>query len=79
MTSKNKPSTDNKGGTISRSERIRVNDSVKTVLDNHKAKIGEVIHVAIDNNTTIELSADLTEEQVKERIEVYKANRKAKK
>lgn len=78
MALKGKQSTENKGGTISRSERIKVNDTVKSVLDDHKAKLGKVIHVSIDNNTTIELSADLTPEEVNERIEIYKMNRKAK-
>lgn len=78
MTSKNKPSADTKSGSISRSERIKVNDTVKSVLDNHKAKMGKVVHVAVDTNTTIELPASMTEEQIKERVEIYKMNRKAK-
>lgn len=55
--------------------RFRVsssNQSSENVLKEYKKKVGKVIYVAISARTTIELPADLTQEEIDTRVEHYK-------
>jgi len=75
MSSKNKLSSDTKAGTINRQEKFKANDTLKSIIAEHKAKTGEVIHIVVDEKTTLELPASLSPKEIKERIEIYKKNR----
>lgn len=46
--------------------------STENVLKEYKRKLGKVIYVAISARTTIELPADLTQEEIDSRVEHYK-------
>ncbi len=54
------------------SEMNSSNQSTENVLKEYKKKVGKVIYVAISARTTIELPADLTQEEIDNRVELYK-------
>lgn len=61
-----------KDGVITRSERSSANQLVETMLAEHKTKVGDVIHIVINDRTTIELPAHLSQEQREERVANYR-------
>ncbi|MDR3059215.1 MAG: hypothetical protein LBU84_13890 [Prevotella sp.] len=67
-----------KSGTITRSERSTSNQLVESMLTEHKSKIGDVIHVVINERTTIELPASLSKDEIEARVENYKKLHKSK-
>lgn len=54
------------------SEMNSSNQSTENVLKEYKKKVGKVIYVAISARTTIELPAYLTQEEIDNRVELYK-------
>lgn len=78
MAAKQKSSSNKKEGEITRSERTSATQQAESVLKNAKEKMGNVIHVNITDRTTIELPADLSQEEidarVKKYIELHKSN-----
>lgn len=67
-----------KEGTINRSERVRANDAVAQMLEEHKKRIGEMVCVVIDERTSIEIPASLSPEQRKEHVDNYIRNARMK-
>lgn len=63
-----------KEGAINRSERVRANDLVSQMLEDHKKRIGEVVCIVIDSRTSIELPASLTQEERNEHVRNYIKN-----
>ena len=61
-----------KKGNFIGSEMSSSNQSSENVLKEYKKKVGKVIYVAISARTTIELPADLTQEEIDTRVEHYK-------
>lgn len=59
-------------GNVTRSSVSLANQLVEKVLSDHKKKVGDVIQVEINKRTTIELSANLSQEEKEARIETYK-------
>lgn len=55
-----------------RSERSIANQLIENSLKEYKKSVGEVVLVAITPRTTIELPANLTQEERELRIENYK-------
>ena len=63
-----------KEGEINRSERVRANDLVSQMLEEHKKRIGDVVCVVVDSRTSIELPASLTPEERNEHVKNYIKN-----
>lgn len=74
METKKRASQKGKEGAINRSERVRANDLVSQMLEEHKKRIGEVVCVVIDSRTSIELPASLTPEERNEHVQNYIKN-----
>lgn len=74
METKKRASQKGKDGAINRSERVRANDLVSQMLEDHKKRIGEVVCVVIDSRTSIELPASLTPEERNEHVKNYIKN-----
>lgn len=74
METKKKASPKKKEGVINRSERLKANDVVSQMLEDHKKRMGEVVCVMVDSRTSIEIPASLTPEQRKEHVENYRKN-----
>lgn len=55
-----------------RQETNASNQITENALKEHKKRVGEVILVAITPRTTIELPANLSPDEIKERVELYK-------
>ena len=54
-----------------------INKSTKQVLKEHKDRVGDVILVKISDRTTVELPANLSQEEMAARIEQYKKMHKS--
>lgn len=63
-----------KEGAINRSERVKANDLVNQILEEHKKRVGEVVCVVVDSRTSIELPASLTPEERNEHVKNYRKN-----
>lgn len=74
METKKKTSLKSKEGAINRSERVRANDLVSQMLEEHKKRIGDVVCVVVDSRTSIELPASLTPEERNEHVKNYIKN-----
>ncbi len=61
-----------------RNTRLTEHQQALLVLQQVKENTGRVIHVPISDRTTMELPANLPIEEIKERVEAYKKNRKMK-
>lgn len=72
MVAKRNSSSNRKDGEITRTERTSANEQAASVLRNMKERAGNVIHITINDRTTIELSAHLSQEEINERVERYK-------
>ncbi len=70
-TTKRKASSVRKGGEITRTERVSAAKKAESVLEKVKEKSGDVILVAIDSNTMIELPANLSDKEIDERIKKH--------
>ncbi len=71
MTTKQNTQNNKKEGSITGIERSSANQHVKLLLRDIKEKLGEVILVAINSRTTIELSAHLSQSERDARVENY--------
>lgn len=71
MIAKQGSSVNKKEGEITRSERTSATKQAESVLKNVKDKNGAVIHIIIDNRTTIELPAHLSQEDIDARVAKY--------
>lgn len=60
-----------KRGNITRSERASATEHATSVLKDVKERAGAVIHIAISDRTTLELPANLTQEEIDARVEKY--------
>jgi hypothetical protein len=58
-------------GDVTRPVRTSVAQQAESVLKNAKEKAGDVIHVSISERTTIELPANLSQEEIDARVEKY--------
>lgn len=74
METKKRTPLKKKEGAINRSERVKANDLVSQMLEEHKKRIGDVVCVVVDSRTSIELPASLTPEERNEHVENYKKN-----
>ncbi len=74
METKKRTSLKVKEGAINRSERVRANDLVSQMLEEHKKRMGEVVCVVVDSRTSIELPASLTPEERSEHVKNYIKN-----
>ncbi len=59
-----------------RSTRLTEHQQALSLLDEVKKNTGKVIHVVVTGRTTIELPAHLSPDEIKERVETYKSQRK---
>lgn len=71
MAAKQSSSTNKKDGEITRSERDHATQHAESVLKSVKEKAGNVILVTINNRTTIELPANLSQEEINTRVAKY--------
>lgn len=71
MAAKQNSSVTPKKGEITRAERASATQQAESVLKSVKEKIGSVIHIMINDRTTLELPADLTQEEIDARVERY--------
>lgn len=71
MAAKQNTSVNKKEGEITRSERASATQQAESALKNAKEKAGKVIHVTINDRTTIELPAHLSQEEINARVEKY--------
>ena len=78
MTVKQNSSNKKKAGAITRTGRLSENEQAELILKNAKKNAGDVIHIAISDRTTIELSAHLSPEEIKVRVDRYKELRMTK-
>lgn len=60
-----------KEGEITRSEKTSATQQAAIVLKTVKEKTGDVIHITINDRTTIELPAHLSQEEIDARVEKY--------
>lgn len=60
-----------KEGEITRSERTTVNQQAELTLKNIKEKTGKVVLIAINDRTTLELPAHLSQAERDARVENY--------
>lgn len=72
MTIKQDSPNKKKYGAITRTGRLSDSEQAELTLRNAKMNAGDVIHIAISGRTTIELSADLSPEEIKVRVNRYK-------
>ncbi|MDR2913774.1 MAG: hypothetical protein LBV74_02910 [Tannerella sp.] len=63
---------------MGRIEINQVNKTTKQLLKEHKNRVGEVVLIKISDRTTIELPANLSQEERTARIELYKSTHKSK-
>ncbi len=78
MAAKQSSSVNKKKGEITRSERTSATQQAELILKNVKENAGKVIHIAISDRTTIELPANLSQEEIDIRVKRYKKLRKSK-
>lgn len=78
MAAKHNTSASKKEGEITRSERTLATQQAESVLKNAKERTGKVIHIIIDDRTTIELPASLSKEEMDARVEKYTRLRRPK-
>lgn len=71
MVAKQKSLGNKKEGEITRSERTSATQQAESVLKSAKEKSGDVIHVTINDRTTIELPAHLSQEEIDARVKRY--------
>lgn len=71
MAAKQNSSTNKKEGEITRSERASATQQAESVLKSVKEKVRDVIHITINDRTTIELPAHLSQEEIDARVEKY--------
>lgn len=76
MAAKLNPTANKKEGEITRREVISATQQAASVLKNVKEKAGDVIHVSINDRTTIELPAHLTQDEIDIRVKRYMELRK---
>lgn len=74
METKKRTPLKGKEGAINRSERVKANDLVSQMLEEHKKRIGDVVCVVVDSRTSIELPASLTPEERNEHVKNYIKN-----
>lgn len=72
MATKQESCNGKKDGNIARHDRNSPTQQAKSVLKSAKEMAGKVIQVAISDRTTIELPANLTTEEINERVEKFK-------
>ncbi len=60
-----------KEGEITSSERLSATQQAASILKNVKAKTGEVVRIAINSRTIIELPAHLSQSEIDERVKRY--------
>lgn len=78
-TTNRKTSSMRKSGEITRVERLSAARKAESVLEKVKEKSGEMILVAIDSNTMIELPASLSEKEINERVKRHIKRYKSRK
>lgn len=78
MAAKQNSSVQKKEGEITRREIISATQQAELVLKNAKKNAGTVIHITIDDRTTIELPAHLSQEEIDARVKKYIELRKPK-
>lgn len=71
MAVKQNSSSNRKEGEITRSERTSAAQQAESVLKSAKEKAGNVVHITINDRTTIELPANLSKEEIDARVEKY--------
>ena len=71
MAAKQSSSVTKKRGEITRLERASATQQAESVLKSVKEKAGDVIHIMINDRTTLELPADLSQEEIDARVERY--------
>lgn len=71
MNELNTTSARRRGRPAKRNERLTQEEILKNLLQEHKDSLGEVVWVRIDDRTHIELPANMSEEDRKERVENY--------
>jgi len=74
MNVQNNISPKGKNRTMKKGERSSQEDTLRQLLDDHKNSLGEVIQIKIDNRTYIEIPANLSEEDRKDRVKNYLKN-----
>lgn len=71
MNELNTASAKRRGRPVKKNERLTQDEMLKSLLKEHKESLGEVIWVRIDDRTHIELPANMSEKDRKERVENY--------
>ncbi|MDR1624626.1 MAG: hypothetical protein LBS04_06610 [Tannerellaceae bacterium] len=71
MAAKQNSSVNKKEGEITRREIMSATQQAELVLKNTKKNTGTVIHITIDDRTTIELPAHLPQEEIDARVKRY--------
>lgn len=71
MVVKQNPFGNKKEGEITRSERTSATQQAESLLKNIKERSGNVIHIVINDRTTIELPANLSQDEIDIRVKKY--------
>lgn len=67
-----------KDGIVTNQEKGNAKIKASSILENIKENAGKVVLIRIDANTTLEFSAQLSDEELNIRIENYKKRRNAR-
>ena len=74
MNVQNKAPSRRSGNAMKKSERVKPEELLKKIVEDHKERVGDVICIRIDSRTSIELPAHLSEEKRVERVNNYIRN-----
>ena len=74
MNVQNKAPSKGRGRSMRKIERLTQEEILKQILDDHKKSLGEVICIEIDERTSIEVPASMSEEDRAKRIKNYLKN-----
>lgn len=66
-----KRTTQKRGSSVKKTERISQEQMLKQLLDNHKQSLGDMVSIRIDSRTSIEVPANMSEEDRKKRVKNY--------
>ncbi|MDR1091557.1 MAG: hypothetical protein LBL79_10810, partial [Prevotella sp.] len=60
-----------RGNSVKKAERLSQEEMLNQLLDDHKQSLGDMVSIRIDSRTSIEVPANMTEEDRKKRVNNY--------
>lgn len=74
MNVQNKAPARGRGRVVRKPERLTQEEILKQLLDDHKKSLGEVVCIKVDERTSIEVPASMSEEDRAKRVKAYLKN-----